>query len=108
MYIPTLSAHPAPAMGERIPKLQSRPCRIFCVCKEDRFGWGRWPYAHVAGLREGRRAAGDLGSRGLTPLGSEPTLVLRGYDAVPARERFLPGGPARNPALTGSPLPRVA
>ena len=50
----------------------------------------------------------DLGSRGLTPLGSEPTLVLRGCDAVPARDRLLPGGPARNPALTGSPLPRVA
>ena len=63
------------------------------------------PRGRVVGRTQG---GWDLGSRGLTPLGLEPTLVLRGCDAVPARERFLPGGPARNRALDGSPLPRVA
>ena len=61
------------------------------------------------GRMVGRTQGGwDLGSRGLTPLGLEPTLVLRGCDAVPERDRLLPGGPARKPAPTGIPPPGVA
>ena len=61
------------------------------------------PRGRIVGRTQG---GWDLGGRSLTPLRSEPTLVLRGCDSVPERDRLLPGGLARNPAPTDIQPPR--
>ena len=62
------------------------------------------PRSRVVGKTQG---VWDLGGRGLTLMGSELTLVLRGV--TPYRNnRLPPEGPAQNSVPTGSSLPRVA
>ena len=107
MYIPTLSAHPAPAIDQRLPKMQPHPCRSFCVCKEDRLGGTGGPTPAEPGCW---KDAGWLGPRESGPDtdGIGAYAGVEGCDAVPERNRHLPGGPAPNLAPTDSPLLRVA